>query len=189
LRRALVEEAVATIDREGVERLTLRGIGERLGVSRTALYRHFADKSELLAAVATEGFRMLRRKLEEAWDRGGGTVGAFDAMGVAYVRFALEHPSHYRVMFGANLERSDDPNLHSEASGAFQALVDALLVLQRNGLVRSDPALALARFVWATVHGIAMLAIDGRLGKERLDAEELARFANERLRSGIAISP
>jgi hypothetical protein len=110
-------------------------------------------------------------------------------MGVAYVRFALEHPSHYRVMFGANLERSDDPNLHSEASGAFQALVDALLVLQRNGLVRSDPALALARFVWATVHGIAMLAIDGRLGKERLDAEELARFANERLRSGIAISP
>jgi AcrR family transcriptional regulator len=188
LRRALVEEAVATIAREGVERLTLRGIGERLGVSRTALYRHFADKSDLLAAVATEGFRLLRRKLEEAWDRGRGTLAAFDAMGVAYVRFALEHPFHYRVMFGANLERSDDPNLHSEAAGAFQALVNALLALQQNGLVRRDPPLALAGFVWATVHGIAMLAIDGRLGKKRVEAEELARFANERLRTGIAIS-
>lgn len=186
LRRALVEEAVATIDREGVERLTLRGIGEGLGVSRTALYRHFADKSDLLAAVATEGFRMLRQKLEEAWERGGRTMAAFDAMGVGYVKFALEHPSHYRVMFGANLERSDDPKLHSEAAGAFQALVDALVALQRDGRVRADPPLALARFVWAMVHGIAMLAIDGRLGKKRVDAEELTRFANERLRSGIA---
>jgi AcrR family transcriptional regulator len=186
LRRALVEEAVVTIDREGVERLTLRGIGERLGVSRTALYRHFADKSDLLAAVATEGFRMLREELQEAWERGGRTVAAFDAMGVAYVRFALEHPAHYRVMFAGNLERSDDPGLHSEGSGAFQALVEALVALQRDGLIRADPPLALARFVWATVHGIAMLAIDGRLGKKRVAAEELTRFANEKLRSGIA---
>ena len=60
LRRALLDEALATIRAEGVDGLTLREIGARLGVSRTALYRHFADKRALLTAVATEGFRTLR---------------------------------------------------------------------------------------------------------------------------------
>src|SRR5688572_10252488 len=61
LRPALLEEAVRTIRKDGVEALTLREAGRRLGVSRTALYRHFADKSALLAAVAREGFQRFRR--------------------------------------------------------------------------------------------------------------------------------
>src|SRR5688572_30965197 len=100
LRRALVEEAVRTIQTHGVETLTLRTVGERLGVSRTALYRHFADKPALLAAVGREGFRMLRLTLTEAWEQNGRGRDGFEAMGIAYVRFAVDHPSHYRVMFG-----------------------------------------------------------------------------------------
>ena len=100
LRRALLDEALATIRAEGVDGLTLREIGARLGVSRTALYRHFADKRALLAAVATEGFRTLRQQLVAAWEEGGRGRAAFEAMGVAYVRFAVANPSHYRVMFG-----------------------------------------------------------------------------------------
>ena len=92
LRRALSEEAVRTIQAEGVERLTLRAVGQRLGVSRTALYRHFTDKSALLAAVAAEGFRMLRVELVEAWERGGRGPEGFDAMGLAYVRFGITAP-------------------------------------------------------------------------------------------------
>ena len=63
LSRALLQEAVRTIQRGGVQALTLRAVGEKLGVSRTALYRHFSDKSGLLAAVAREGFRTLRLQL------------------------------------------------------------------------------------------------------------------------------
>ena len=63
LPQAMLQEAVRTIQKQGTEALTLRGVGERLGVSRTALYRHFADKEALLAAVATEGFRTLRTAL------------------------------------------------------------------------------------------------------------------------------
>src|SRR5215510_3021373 len=85
LRRALLDEALATIRTEGVDGLTLREIGARLGVSRTALYRHFADKRGLLAAVATEGFRMLRQQLLAAWEEGGRDDAAFYAMGSAYV--------------------------------------------------------------------------------------------------------
>ena len=92
LRRALIEEAVHTIQAKGVDALTLRAVGQKLGVSRTALYRHFADKSALLAAVAAEGFRTLRSQLVAAWEHGGRGVAAFEAMGAAYVRFAVAHP-------------------------------------------------------------------------------------------------
>src|SRR5687767_11590507 len=98
LRRALLDEALATIRAEGVNGLTLREIGARLGVSRTALYRHFTDKRALLTAVATEGFRTLREQLVMAWEEGGRGRAGFQSMGVAYVRFAVANPAHYRVM-------------------------------------------------------------------------------------------
>ena len=103
LRRALLQAAVRTIRSHGIDGLTLRGVGSALGVSRTALYRHFTDKAALLAAVAAEGFRMLREELRRAWERRRARTRGFEAMGVAYVRFAVAHPSHYRVMFGADI--------------------------------------------------------------------------------------
>src|SRR4029453_18346679 len=71
LGRALIDQALRTIDRHGVEGLTLRGVGEALGVSRTALYRHFSDKQALIGAVAREGFRPFRRALVDAWEQQG----------------------------------------------------------------------------------------------------------------------
>jgi AcrR family transcriptional regulator len=186
LRRGLLDEALATIRADGIEGLTLREIGARLGVSRTALYRHFADKRALLAAVATEGFRMLRQQLIAAWEDGGRGRAAFEAMGVAYVRFAAANPAHYRVMFGGFVDpNACDPELAAEAAGAFQALVDALAALQREAAVRGDDTMLMARYIWAVVHGVAMLGIDGQL-PEPAATEELTRYAIERLRTGIA---
>jgi AcrR family transcriptional regulator len=186
LRRALLDEALATIRDEGVDALTLREIGARLGVSRSALYRHFADKRALLAAVATEGFRTLRQRLIAAWEEGGRDPAAFESMGVAYVGFALENPSHYRVMFGGFVDaKAYTPELATEGTAAFQALVDALTALQRDGIVRDEDLLLMARFVWSVVHGVAMLAIDGQL-PERAAVEELMRYAVARLGTGIA---
>jgi AcrR family transcriptional regulator len=185
LRRALLDEALAMIRAEGVERLTLREIGARLGVSRTALYRHFADKRALLAAVATEGFQTLREELVRAWEEGGRGRAAFERMGVVYVRFAVANPSHYRVMFGGFVDpAASEPELAGEAAGAFHALVDALAALQRDAIVRGDETRTTARFVWAVVHGVAMLGIDGQL-PEPGGVEELMRYALERLRTGI----
>src|SRR5215470_3431793 len=98
LRRALLDEALRTIQTHGVEHLTLRTVGERLGVSRSALYRHFADKQSLLATVGTEGFRKLRQTLADAWEKHGRGHAGFNSMGKAYVQFAIKNPSHYRVM-------------------------------------------------------------------------------------------
>jgi AcrR family transcriptional regulator len=164
LRRALLDEALRTIQTHGVEQLTLRTVGERLGVSRSALYRHFADKQSLLAAVGKEGFRMLRQAVADAWEQNGRSLVGFQAMGKAYIQFAVAHPSHYRVMFGGFIESAakDDHFLY-EAKAAFRVLVDALVEQQNAGDIRRDDPVLMGRFVWALFHGTAMLFIDGQL--------------------------
>ena len=186
LQRALVEEALRTIQADGVEQLTLRAVSEQLGVSRTALYRHFSDKQALLAAVGREGFRMLRLALIEALERHGGGRPGFEAMGIAYVEFAVAHPAYYRVMFGRFIEScSKDAAFVEEATAAFQVLVDSLVEQQSAGIVRRDDPLILARFVWSVVHGIAMLVIDGQFLGTDERGEALNRYAVERLRDAI----
>lgn len=185
LRRALLDEALATIRTGGVAGLTLREIGARVGVSRTALYRHFTDKGALLAAVATEGFRLLRERLVASWEEGGRGREGFDAQGVAYIRFALANPSHYRVMFGGFVDtKASADDLATEAEGAFTALVDALVSLQQSGQVRQDDPLVMAHFVWAVVHGVALLAIDDQL-HEPANVETLIPYAIARIHAGI----
>jgi AcrR family transcriptional regulator len=186
LRQALVEQAVQTIQKQGVEALTLRGVGASLRVSRTALYRHFSDKGALLAAVATEGFRTFCAALLGAWEDAGRGRPGFEAMGYAYVRFAVANPAHYRVMFGGFLDKAAaDPQLLTEASAAFQVLVNSVVELQRLGIIRRDDPERLSRYIWAVVHGIAMLAIDGQLPPHQ-SADDLAALAIERLRTGIS---
>ena len=190
LRRALLEEAVRTIRDDGTPALTLRAVGARLGVSRTALYRHFADKSALLNAVSEEGFRGLGDALERAWTDASGGVPGFEEMGRAYMRFALDNPAHYRVMFGVwNSREHHDSALRAAGTRAFQLLVDALATLQRDGVARRDePPVAVARYVWAVVHGIAMLGIDGRLPDGPAGVREVTAFAMRRLGTGIFIN-
>jgi Tetracyclin repressor-like, C-terminal domain len=135
--------------------------------------------------VATEGFRALRQQLVAAWKEGGRGDAAFSAMGAAYVRFAVANPAHYRVMFGGFVDPEvRDPELATEAEGAFQALADALIALQREALFQGDDPVLMARYVWALVHGVAMLGIDGQL-REAGAVDELMQYGFERLRTGI----
>lgn len=185
LRRALLDEALRTIQAPGVEHLTLRTLGERLGVSRSALYRHFADKQALLATVGKEGFSMLRQAVADAWERNGRGRTGFRAMARAYVQFAVEHPSHYRVMFGGFIESAaKDDEFIGEARAAFQVLVDALVEQQNTGAIRRDEPVLMARFVWALVHGTAMLVVDGQL-PEATQREALEQYAFERIYASI----
>ena len=108
-------------------------------------------------------------------------------MGEAYLRFAVAHPSHYRVMFGRFAEScAREPEVVEEAQAAFQVLVNALVHEQRAGWVRQDDPTMLARLLWSVSHGVAMLVIDGQLPDGGASGPALNRYASERIRAGIA---
>ncbi len=190
LRQALVDQAARTIRDTGVEALTLRDVGERLRVSRTALYRHFADKQALLAAVAAQGFRAFRQALAEAWEPSRHDPAGFIDMGRAYVRFARDNASFYRVMFGGFVDKVQcDPALADEAGSAFSVLVSAIAELQAKGAVRDGDPQGLAVYVWASSHGLALLAIDGQLSRPGVDLDALIEATIAQMWQGIAREP
>ena len=185
LEHALVDATLQTIREEGVDGLTLRGVGARLGVSRTALYRHFTDKSALLARVAREGFRVFRTQLQAAVDsaRAGGR-DPIEEMGLAYVAFAMANQAHYKTMFGGGWDGWDrHPDLVAEAGAAFQVLLDAIAADVPGDTLR------IAQVVWSGVHGMATLAMAGQLEPGGCgtmgDLEALVRFNARVMREGF----
>ncbi len=149
LERALVDTAVRTIGDEGVSALTLRSVGARLGVSRTALYRHFDDKAALLARVAEEGFRRLHAALTGSLAEASATgADPLPAMSGVYVRFARANPSHYQTMFGGFLtDWSRYPDFVRHADAAFNVLVDSIREEQRHGRIAPADPVALAEML------------------------------------------
>src|SRR5262249_16952310 len=144
---------------------TLREVARRVGVSHAAPKHHFVDKTALLAGVAALGFQELAQAMEQAVEKAGpDPVRRLTATGVAYVSFAVHHPRQFRLMFGADLELSNDAELAKSAEHAFNILLDAAgAALAARG--ESDPQRLLVTVAssWSSVHGLATLWIDGRM--------------------------
>jgi len=174
LRRALIETAVAMVREEGAWNFTLREVARRAGVSHAAPYNHFADKSELLAEVGCLGFEELRRAMEGAANpEKHSPREALTNIGIAYIRFGVENPAHYRLMFGPELaERGRHPALDQAADATFTMLSRALERGQLAGEVRREPVHQQALTAWSLVHGLTTLLIDRRLTFLGISAEE-----------------
>jgi AcrR family transcriptional regulator len=189
LERALVDTALKTIRDEGVVGLTLRSVGARVGVSRTALYRHFDGKAALLARVAEEGFRGLHAALMEA--RAAAVAGGappLQTMGTAYVQYARANPSHYETMFGGHLtDWSHYPDLIVQGEAAFQVLVDTIRGEQAQGRIEPGDPIELAEITWSMVHGIATLAMARHLQRTPTPVEELTIRASRYLQKGMRV--
>ena len=161
LRQALVTEALDALEKEGLESLSLRGLAEAAGVSKTAPYRHFASKRDLLTSLAAEGFREFADRLEKA--AAAEPLAGVRALSRAYLDFARARPALYRLMFSPL-----GYSLHSEACrlNSERALSVLFRVVQRAqdaGWRRGQDGRSLALAVWAGVHGWASLLIDGLL--------------------------
>ena len=165
LKDALVDEAAAMIAEGGVDGVTMRAIGERLGVSRAAPYRHFPDKTALIVAVAATGFARLSHRLRSVdAETAGASLGRIRRMGEEYIRFAIENPAHYRVMYGKEaLARREQPELRQAGDAIFDHLVDVLRAHQRSGgIKRQDPRVQ-AYVAWSAAHGLASLLIEEQI--------------------------
>jgi len=187
LERSLVEAALVTIREEGVQALTLRSVGARLGVSRTALYRHFDDKQALLARVAAEGFKRFHEALATAVARASAKrANPMPAMAAAYMRFALSNPSHYQTMFsGVLTDWSRYPELVRHAEGAFNVLLDTIRGEQQQKRMAPGDPLDLAEITWALSHGLATLGLARQLRRTPGQLQDLAVLGSTVLENGL----
>jgi AcrR family transcriptional regulator len=162
LKRALTEAALGLVQEKGPKGFTLREVARRAGVSTAAPYRHFADKAQLLAAVATLGFVQLHETLTAAAAETADLHQQVLDMGRVYVRWAATHPDYYQVMFGSELDKTD-PDLRTAGSRAFDDLLDAIVRCQHANLLPAGNPRDIARPAWSLLHGVATLTIGSDL--------------------------
>jgi len=154
----IIEVSRAIIEDEGVEQLTIRRIAETINRTQPAVYQHFSSKDAILEAVVTDGFTALAERLERA-TRGGKT--SLTAIANAYVRFGLERPRLYDVMFVgppaivfATVAATPIP-----ARTAFNIIAAAVA---ESGVTPAQTE-TVTEVVWASLHGLVTLSITKRL--------------------------
>jgi AcrR family transcriptional regulator len=196
LPRALVAAALELLSTHGPAGLTLRGAARKAGVSEAAPYRHFADKEALLATVAEQGFLALTSEVRASTDGIEDPLQAFRAHGLAYVRFALDHPHHYRVMFGPEVhDKQAFPHLFEAAMLSYEGLFNGITACQEAGEILHADVEELSVAAWSVVHGLSSLVIDRQIpdmstegdGRER--AVEMAGRILDLLLTGIGLPP
>ena len=146
-------------------KITMRNLAERLSVSRTAPYRHFADKEALLVAVAEEGFLSLCARIRPIQEKyADSPKEQLLQLGVEYMLFAIEHGAHYKLMFGDNaINYQDYPKVMAAGQQAFRVLLDSVRQCQQAGVVRNEDSIQITYLIWAMGHGFAKLVIAGHI--------------------------
>ena len=185
LRATLIEAGLALIAEKGVRALTLREIGAKVGVSRMAAYRHFADKAKLLAAIRAAGFEKFATALEAGRESGARDFKArLSGMGVAYVRFAREHEAYFEVMFGTPPSGDLEDKCEAE-DRAFQILEETITEGQKKGELRAGDSRLMACALWSLVHGISALRMEQLPFATGLDQDHFVMACSTFLLTGV----
>ena len=171
----------------GIDALTMRTLAGRVGVTATALYRHFSNKEEILTQVIEQGLDVFANYLNRSlaastpWER-------FQKSGQEYLRFALEHPRYYETLFmsSARQDIGDCTDLDARRAATFQFLVDRVTECMEAGLLRRDDPTEAALTTWAHSHGLVTLYFTGKFGDDTDSFRELYNRSCERFCRGLA---
>jgi AcrR family transcriptional regulator len=186
LPEACIAEALAIIERSGVESLSLREVARRLGVSHQAPYKHYPSREHLLAEVVARAFAAFAAHLD-ARPRHADPFDDLREMGRAYLGYARAHPLQYRLMFGTPLpDAHAHPEMLRNSRHAYALLHEAIGRLEREGNSSADLD---ALYVWATMHGLASIMESSVLETVPLPASLLDKavpHAMARLRTALS---
>jgi len=187
LRAALITAALRELVSAGLEGFALRGVARRAGVSPPAVYRHFRDKEDLLAAVAAECADRLATAMTDAVTAAPpDPLERFRATGIAYVRFAVAHPDYFRALSVPGLFARATPAQHANLAAFDQLQRRALAAAQADGRITQLPLDDVMLVARATMHGLVHQILEGQLGEvDDARATQLAITATAALGAGF----
>jgi len=168
---------------KGVKGVTMRELATAMGVSAMTPYRYFRDKDEILAVVRTRMYVEFADRLEAAFSGQGTILERALATRDAYVRFALENPERYRLMFDMEQDQSVHPELNRAVVRSLANLDRFVRILIGENLLAGEPSLVGLVF-WATLHGAICLKLAGKLSSE-YDIAAILDAANRALMRGF----
>ena len=184
LRAALVKAAREIVDEKGPDVVSLRGVAEAAGVSRAAPYHHFQDKQALLAAVAAVGFHELAELMLGKVDPSASPRSRLDELGFGYIEFGVTNPNLFRLMQGPAFQVPDIyPDLDTARGASASPLVEAVSACLPDQTEKKIMTACAA--AWSIVHGMTMLATDGRL-QSLIDVSQL-RAASASITSQLVL--
>ena len=186
-----MRSAERIIEKRGLAFVSLREVARDARVSHSAPAHHFGNKAGLLTAFAADGFaRMADACVAEAKKAGPAGPDILEAIGRGYVRFAIDNPEHFGVMFREELLDTSSPEFIAAADRAYDLLAQALRTCVAEGYLRGADLETIGASAWAMAHGLATLWIGGRLrarSKEkdgvRIAARVLHAFVDGTIRS------
>jgi AcrR family transcriptional regulator len=166
LKPALIAAALKEIAHEGPEKFSLRGVARRAGVSAPAVYRHFQDKDDLLAAVAADCYERFGEMIVASAAKAspGDPLEQFRATGIAVVQFAVAHPEHYRAMNAPGIYERLPAEQRAAQEGFIAEQRGALVAAQRAGRISDLPIDEILLAARVAISGLAHEIIEGRLG-------------------------
>ncbi|MDO8289286.1 MAG: TetR/AcrR family transcriptional regulator [Parvibaculum sp.] len=169
-----MDRAAHVIAEQGIESLSLRALARDLGVSHAAPARHFADKAELLRALATEGNdRFIAYILEAADATGSDPLVRYAAMGKAFIRFSLLYPAYYRTITHPDVATHADADLKASAERRNLVVLDAARAAQAAGWLTNEKTEDVVLFSIATVRGVSAILSDPLTPYRDEDADAL----------------
>jgi AcrR family transcriptional regulator len=187
LRRALLDAALQLVAERGIPDFTLREVARQAGVSHNAPYNHFADKADLVVALTVEGLQKLERAARSTYEQTAGTpIERTLAIGGAYLRFALENPAVFRLMFRPELRQSSsngqkfDEAVKSAMDATIQVLLDGISASQQAGLLKAELSVdMLVLALSSTMHGLTEMLLDNLLVKKNASSSSASSYSLE----------
>jgi len=185
LRAGLVEATRRLVEDKGPDRFSVSDACRAAGVSTAAPYKHFADREEMLLAVAREGMERFHDVMQAAVaPHEPGSLEALTRLGLAYIGFAQAEPGVFRLTFGLTRTHKDHEEMVAQGMRNYGVLLGQIAAHQGKAEV-DDAVLRQAFPLWTFVHGLAFLLIDEKVTALKLtvDLEDLIRESTRRLLS------
>jgi AcrR family transcriptional regulator len=178
LKNALIQAGVEILAKDGLHGLSLRSVARKAGVSHAAPYAHFSDKQALIAAISTEGYKLLYDQLDAAiLGHAGDVHRQLIEIAWTYVQFAIHQNEFFKIMFSGTLEQEQEyPEFVEFSQKTFRMVMEVISACQKAGILRDTQPDLMTVLLWGQVHGVISLTMMGQVSHtllERYDARSI----------------